>query len=116
MLPNLREFVKLSKISSSQHYPYSLPFFQKYYNHPIYFPSFHHLLGLIILLLTRKVIEQVLSRLKLKIMSRKRAPNDPNLPFEDNEKEGGEGRSQLGGQWKVSILGGQWKVLMFSDP
>jgi hypothetical protein len=45
-----------SKISSSQNYPYSLPFFQKYHNHPIYFPSFHHLLRLIILLLPREVV------------------------------------------------------------
>ncbi len=30
------EFFK--KISNSQHYPYSLPFFQKYCKHPIYFP------------------------------------------------------------------------------
>jgi hypothetical protein len=29
-----------SKISSSQHYPYSFPFFQKYYKHPIYSPFF----------------------------------------------------------------------------
>jgi hypothetical protein len=43
----------------------------------------------------------------------KRAPNDPNLPFKEKEKEGDEGRSQLGGQWKVLMLGGQWKVLMF---
>jgi len=45
------------KTSSSQHYPYSLPFFQKYYKHPIYYPSFHHLLGLIIILLPKKVVE-----------------------------------------------------------
>jgi hypothetical protein len=31
-------------------------------------------------------------------------------PFKEKEKEGGEGRSQLGGQWKVPKLGGQWKV------
>jgi hypothetical protein len=30
-------------------------------------------------------------------------------PLKEKEKEGGEGRSQLGGQWKVSMLGGQWK-------
>ncbi len=33
------------KILSSQHYPCSLPFFQKYYKYPIYSPSFHHLLS-----------------------------------------------------------------------
>jgi hypothetical protein len=42
-----------------------------------------------------------------------RAPNDPNLPFNEKEKEGGERRSQLGGQWKVLMVGGQRKVLMF---
>jgi len=36
---------------------YSLPFSQKYYKHPIYSPSFHHLLRLIILFLPRKVVE-----------------------------------------------------------
>jgi len=30
-------------------------------------------------------------------------------PFKEKEKEGGEERSQLGGQWKVLMLGGQWK-------
>jgi hypothetical protein len=30
-------------------------------------------------------------------------------PFEEKEKEGGEERSQLGGQWKVLMFGGQWK-------
>jgi hypothetical protein len=53
-----------------------------------------------------------------------RAPNDPNLPLK-KEKEGGERKSQLcgqwkdlmlGGQWKVSILDDQWKVPMFSAP
>jgi hypothetical protein len=42
------------------------------------------------------------------------APNDPNLPFKEKEKEGSEGRSQLGGQWKVPTLGGPWKVPLFS--
>jgi hypothetical protein len=34
-------------------------------------------------------------------------------PFKEKEKEGGEGRSQLGGQWKVPFLGGTWKVPLF---
>jgi hypothetical protein len=35
--------------------------------------------------------EQVFSRFKSKIMSEKeRAPNDPNLPFKEKEKEEGE--------------------------
>jgi hypothetical protein len=28
-------------------------------------------------------------------------------PFKEKEKEGGEGRSQFGGQWKVPMFGGQ---------
>jgi hypothetical protein len=27
--------------------------------------------------------------------------------FKEKEKEGGEGRSQLGGQWKAFMVGGQ---------
>jgi hypothetical protein len=30
-------------------------------------------------------------------------------PFKEKEKEGGEERSQLDGQWKVPMFGGQWK-------
>jgi hypothetical protein len=36
--------------------------------------------------------------------------------LKEKEKEGGEGRSQLGGQWKVILLGGPWKVLLFGGP
>jgi hypothetical protein len=39
-------------------------------------------------------------------MFEKRPPNDPNFPFKKKEKEGGEGRSQFNGQWKVPLLGG----------
>jgi hypothetical protein len=47
----------------------------------------------------------------MKIISqvKERAPNDPSSPFKEKEK-GGEGRSMLGGQWKVPCLGGQWNV------
>jgi len=45
-----------SKILSSQNYPCSLPFFQRYYYHPIYLFFLHHLLRLIIFLLPRKVV------------------------------------------------------------
>jgi len=48
-------------------------------------------------------------------MSEKRAPNDQNLPFKEKEKEGGEGKPQLSGLWKVPMLSGQWKVPMFGD-
>ncbi len=41
-----------------------------------------------------------------------RNSHDSSPPFKKNEK-GGEGRSPLGGQWKVKenvlMLGGQWK-------
>ncbi len=71
-----------SKISSSQHYPYSLPFFQKYYKHPIYFPSFHHLLRLIILLLPRKVVRTNIFKTQIKnYVKKKKASNDPNSSF-----------------------------------
>jgi hypothetical protein len=45
--------------------------------------------------------------------------------FKEKEKEGGERKPQLGGQWKVPMLGGQWgsiflggqwKALMFNGP
>jgi hypothetical protein len=29
--------------------------------------------------------------------------------FKEKEKEGGEEKSQFGGQWKVPIFGGIWK-------
>jgi hypothetical protein len=32
--------------------------------------------------------------------------------FQEKEMEGGEGRSQLGGQWKVALLSGPWKVAL----
>jgi hypothetical protein len=47
--------------------------------------------------------------LNRKLCSEKRTPNDPNLHFKENYKEGGEGRSQLNGQRKVPMLGGPWK-------
>ncbi len=49
-------------------------------------------------------------------MSEKRVPNDSNSPFKEKEKGGSEGRSQLGGQWKVPMLCGPWKVPMFGGP
>ncbi len=48
-------------------------------------------------------------------MSGKKPSNDLNLPFKDKEKEGGERKSQLGGQWKVPLIGGPQKVPMFGD-
>jgi hypothetical protein len=51
--------------------------------------------------------------LNRKLCPKEIASNDPNLPFKENEKEGGEGRSQLNGQWKVPMLDGPWKVPLF---
>jgi hypothetical protein len=47
----------------------------------------------------------------MKIISeaKERTPNDSSPPFKEKEK-GGEGKSMLGGQWKVPKLGGQWNV------
>jgi hypothetical protein len=75
MLPNLRGFVKLSKISSSQPYPYSFPFFQKYYNHLIYSLSFHHLLKLIIFLLPMKVVGTSILKIQIENYVWKNSPN-----------------------------------------
>ncbi len=49
----LRDFFM---IPTSQHYPYSLPFFQNYYKCPFYFPSFSHLPRLIILFIRNQVV------------------------------------------------------------
>ncbi len=36
--------------------------------------------------------------------------------FEKKEMEGGGGRPQLGGQWKVLLFGGPWKVPLLGGP
>jgi hypothetical protein len=54
--------------------------------------------------------------LNQKLCSEEKASNDPNLPFKENEKEGGEGRSQFGDQWKAPMFGGPWKVSLLSGP
>jgi hypothetical protein len=56
--------------------------------------------------------EQVFPRFKSKIMLKNKTPKDSNLPFKEKEKEGGERRFELGGQWKVPMLCGPWKVLV----
>jgi hypothetical protein len=38
------------------------------------------------------------------------------FPFKEKEKEGGEGRSQLGDQWKVPFFGGLWKIPLLCGP
>ncbi len=45
-----------SKTSSSQHYPYSPPFFQNYYKHPFYSPFLYHLPRITIFFLLKKVM------------------------------------------------------------
>jgi hypothetical protein len=59
-----------SKISRSQHYPYSFPFFQNY-KHPIYFFSFYHLPRLIILLLPKQVVGTNIFKIRVKNYVRK---------------------------------------------
>jgi hypothetical protein len=48
--------------------------------------------------------------LKLKIMFGRELQMIRIRPFQKKEMQGGEGRSQLSGQWKVLLLGGPWKV------
>jgi hypothetical protein len=97
------------KISSSQNHPYSLPFFQKCHNHSIYFPSFHHLLKLIILFLPQKVVGTSFFKIQIEsYVQKKKAANYSNSPFEEKEKEGGEGRPRFGGLWKVPMPRFNW--------
>jgi hypothetical protein len=52
--------------------------------------------------------------LNKKLSSEKKEPQMIQIcPFKKKEKEGGEGKFELNGQWKVPMLGGQWKVPMF---
>jgi hypothetical protein len=80
---------------------------------PFYSPSFSQLPRLIILFLLKKLVRTSILKIELKIMSEEeRDSHDPSPSFKDKEK-GGEGKSPLGGQWKVKekvlMLGGQWK-------
>ncbi len=45
-----------SKTSNSEHYPYSLPFFQNYYSHPFYSLFIYHLTRINIFFLLKKVV------------------------------------------------------------
>jgi hypothetical protein len=51
-----------------------------------------------------------------KLCPDKKAPNDLNFPFKENEKERSEGKSQLSGQWLVLMFDGPWKVPLFGGP
>ncbi len=102
------EFLK--KISCSQHYPYSLPFFQNYYKRPLSLPSFYHLSRLIILFLFKEVVGTSILKIWIENYPSKRKFQMIQIhPFQEKEMAGGEKRSQFDGQWKVLLLGGQWK-------
>ncbi len=106
-----------SKISSSQHYPYSFPLFQNYYKRPFYFPSFYHLPRLIILFFLKKVVETSTFKIWIENYPSKRELQMIQIrPFQEKEMEGGEKRSQFGGQWKVPLLGGPWNFTFSHFP
>ncbi len=98
MTPTRKGLWDFFKISTSQHYPYSLPFSQNYYKCPLYYPFAYHLLRLIILLFLNKdvgitflkiwienyvqrkwVSHQWFEFAFLKKMRRKDVKEDPNL-------------------------------------
>jgi hypothetical protein len=54
--------------------------------------------------------------LKLKITSGRETQMIQIRSFEKKEMEGGGGRPQLGGQWKVLLFGGPWKVPLLGGP
>ncbi len=87
----------------------------KYYKHQIHFPFFHHLLRIIIFFFPKKVIGTSIFKIQIEnyVRKRKEPPMIQIRPFKEKEKEGGEGRSQLDDQWKISMLGGSCKVPMF---
>jgi hypothetical protein len=63
------------------------------------------------LLLPKKVVGISILHIRLENYVRKeRAPQMIRIHlFKAKDKEGGEGKSQLSGQWKVPMLGDQWK-------
>jgi hypothetical protein len=105
-------------------YPYSFPFFQRYYYHPIYSLFFHHLLRLLIFLLPKNIIGTSFQIFKLKSHPKRKRQMIQIHACKEKEKEGGEGRPQLGDQWKVPslvalgrnpMLGGQWGSILLGD-
>ncbi len=80
MLQNMKGFMKFQDFKL-QIYPYSYPFFQRYYYDSIYYPSFHYLLGLIIFLIPRKIVGINFQKFKLEITSERNETNHPNLHF-----------------------------------
>jgi len=75
-----------------------------------YFPSFHHLLGLIFILLRRKVVEISSQRFESEITSEKRKPNDQSSCLKKKRKERGEEKPSTRWPMKGSKLGGPWNV------
>ncbi len=59
------------KISSSQHYFYSLPFFQNYFKRPFYPPFVYHLPRLIMFFLLKKIVGKNILKIWIKIILRK---------------------------------------------
>ncbi len=118
MLPNSRGFVDSFKILTFQHYLYSLPFFQNHSKMSILLSFF---------LPSTKTNHSISppegcgnkysQDLNWKKKSREKKFQMIWIrPFQEKEMEGGERRSQLGGQWKVLLLGGPWKLPLFNGP
>jgi hypothetical protein len=63
------------------------------------------------------IIGTIIFKTQIENYVRKReTPMIQICPFKEKEKEGGEERSQLGGQWKVIMFGGLWKIPMLVGP
>jgi hypothetical protein len=60
--------------------------------------------------------EQVFSRFEIENHVGREFQMIQIRPFQEKEMEGGEGRSQLNGQWKVPLFGGPWKVPLLGGP
>ncbi len=134
MLQNQKGLWNFSKISNSQNYLYSLPFFQKYHNCPIYFFYFHHLLRLIIFLLPKKVVGTSFFKIQIESYVQKREPRIHLLKKKRRKEVKEDPNSMAYGKfqwlvalkrfhylvalrrfqclvapWKVPMFGGQWK-------
>jgi len=103
-----------SKISSSQNYSYSLPFFQKYHNHPIYSPSFHHLLRLIIFFPPRKVVKINFLKIQIENYVQKREPKIIQISaFNEKKKEVKENPNLVAnGRFKLLVANGRFQCLV----
>jgi hypothetical protein len=70
------------------------------------------------LLFPKKVVRTYILKIQIEnYVQRKIKPLMIQIrPFKEKEKERGEGRSYLGGQWKVPLFGGPWKVPLLGGP